>query len=66
MSKSYKEDLIESSPLSPLLNKKSLPFAHLNGIPIEDRIKKLDKEAKNHLIAKENTIDEVLQLKRPR
>lgn len=52
MSKSYKEDLLRDSPLSPLLRQKPKPFAFPNGIPIADRIKKLDAAAPNHLAAK--------------
>jgi starch synthase len=49
---SYREDLLESSALAPLLRMKPLPFAHPNGIPIAERIKKLDAVAPDHLTAK--------------
>jgi hypothetical protein len=52
VSKSYRDDLMNSSPLAPLLRQKPLPFAFPNGIPIEDRVKKLDAAAPNHLHAK--------------
>lgn len=52
VSKSYREDLLNSSGLSPLLRQKPEPFAFPNGIPIGDRLKKLDACAPDHLTAK--------------
>ena len=52
MSPSYKEDLLRTSPLQPLLKQKPLPFAYPNGIPVEARIKKLNEVAPDHLTAK--------------
>lgn len=52
VSLSYRDDLMNSSPLAPLLRQKPLPFAHPNGIPIAERVKKLDSVAPNHLHAK--------------
>jgi hypothetical protein len=52
VSKSYREDLLNSSTLSPLLRQKPEPFAFPNGIPIGDRLKKLDACAPDHLSAK--------------
>ena len=43
---------MNSSPLAPLLRQKPLPFAHPNGIPIADRVKKLDSVAPSHMHAK--------------
>ena len=40
------------SSLASLLKQKPMPFAYPNGIPISDRIKKLDAAAPNHLEAK--------------
>jgi hypothetical protein len=40
------------SPLAPLLKQKPMPFAYPNGIPIAERIRKLDAAAPNHLAAK--------------
>jgi starch synthase len=52
VSKSYRDDLLNSSPLAPLLRLKQQPFAHPNGIPIADRVKKLNAVAPTHLHAK--------------
>lgn len=52
VSKSYKEDLLKDSPLRGLLRMKNEAFAFPNGIPIEERIKKLDAAAPDHLAAK--------------
>jgi len=52
VSKSYRDDLLNSSPLAPLLRLKQQPFAHPNGIPIADRVKKLNVVAPTHLHAK--------------
>ena len=52
VSKSYREDLLNSSALAPLLRMKDKPFAFPNGIPIAERIAKLDKQAPDHLSAK--------------
>ena len=35
VSPSYKEDLLNTSPLNDLLKQKPMPFAFPNGIPIE-------------------------------
>jgi len=52
VSKSYREDLLNSSSLAPLLKQAPNPFAFPNGIPIEARIKKLDAAAPDHITAK--------------
>ena len=52
VSKSYRDDLLGSSPLAPVLSLKDKPFAHPNGIPIAERVKKLDDKAPNHMTAK--------------
>jgi|TARA_B110000285_G_scaffold235295_1_gene316145 hypothetical protein len=52
VSKSYREDLLNSSPLAGLLRQKPDPFAFPNGIPIPERIRKLDLVAPDHLSAK--------------
>lgn len=52
VSKSYRDELLDGSALSPLLKMHPMPFAHPNGIPIADRVKKLDAAAPNHLEAK--------------
>lgn len=52
VSPSYKEDLLNTSPLGDLLKQKALPFAFPNGIPIEARIKKLNEAAPDHATAK--------------
>ena len=43
---------MNSSPLAPLLSLKKEPFAYPNGIPIAERIKKLDAAAPDHITAK--------------
>ena len=40
------------SPLSDLLKQKTNPFAFPNGIPIEERVKKLNAAAPDHAAAK--------------
>lgn len=52
VSKSYKEELLKDSPLAPILKLKNKPFAFPNGVPIKERIKKLDAAAPNHMEAK--------------
>lgn len=52
VSKSYKEELLESSSLRHLLHAKPNAFAFPNGVPIGDRVKKLDAAAPDHLTAK--------------
>ena len=52
VSKSYRQDLLGSSPLAPLLREKEHPFAFPNGIPIAERIRKLDEKAPDHITAK--------------
>jgi starch synthase len=42
VSKSYKDDLLNSSSLAFLLKQKPQPFAFPNGIPIAERIKRMD------------------------
>jgi starch synthase len=45
VSRSYRSDLLNSSPLAPILRNHPRPFAFPNGIPIEARIKKLKEQA---------------------
>ena len=45
VSKSYRDDLLNSSPLSPILRQHPRPFAFQNGIPIEARLKKMKEQA---------------------
>lgn len=53
VSKSYKQELLETSSLRHILHQKAgQAFAFPNGIPIKDRIKKLDSVAPDHLSAK--------------
>lgn len=52
VSVSYRDELIQTSPLIKLARSKTQPFAHPNGIPIADRIKRLDAAAPDHLSAK--------------
>jgi len=52
VSKSYRDELLQDSSLAYLLKQKSNPFAFPNGIPINDRIKRLDAVAPDHLSAK--------------
>lgn len=52
VSKSYRQDLLNSSTLAWLLRQKPDPFAFSNGIPIAERVKKLDKAAPDHKTAK--------------
>lgn len=52
VSKSYKEELMNESSLAYLLKLKSQPFAFPNGIPISDRVKRMDEVAPDHLSAK--------------
>lgn len=52
VSKSYREDLLNSSGLCQILRQKPNPFAYPNGIPIKERIRKLDLVAPDHLTAK--------------
>ena len=52
VSKSYRDDLLNSSSLAGLLKQKPEPFAFPNGIPIPERIRKLDAVAPDHLTAK--------------
>ena len=37
----YRKELMEESPLAPLLRRHPFPFAHPNGIPVEARLAKL-------------------------
>lgn len=43
---------MNSSPLAWLLRQKPQPFAFPNGIPIAERLRKLDAAAPDHLTAK--------------
>jgi len=52
VSPSYKEDLLRTSTLSPVLKQKLQPFAFPNGIPVKARLKKLDEAAPDHTTAK--------------
>lgn len=52
VSKSYKQELLDSSSLRHLLHAKPNGFAFPNGVPIGDRLKKLDSAAPDHLTAK--------------
>ena len=52
VSKSYRDDLLETSSLRWLLKQKPQPFAFPNGIPIVERIKRLDAAAPDHASAK--------------
>jgi starch synthase len=52
VSRSYREDLLNSSSLCWLLRQKPEPFAFPNGIPIAERLKRLDAVAPDHQSAK--------------
>ena len=52
VSKSYRDDLLNSSSLCHLLRQKTHPFAFPNGIPIPERVRRLDAVAPDHLSAK--------------
>jgi len=52
VSKSYRDDLLNSSSLSWLLRQKPQPFAFPNGIPIAERVRRLDAAAPDHQSAK--------------
>jgi len=52
VSKSYRDDLLKESSLNHLLKQKTLPFAFPNGVPIAERVRKLDAAAPDHLTAK--------------
>jgi glycogen synthase len=52
VSKSYREELLRESALKYLLEQKPKPFAFPNGIPIAERLKRLDACAPDHLSAK--------------
>jgi len=52
VSKSYKQELLDASSLRHLLHAKPNGFAFPNGVPIGDRLKKLDAAAPDHLTAK--------------
>ena len=52
MSPSYKEDLLNTSPLAGILKEKSASFAYPNGIPVQARLKKLNDAAPDHASAK--------------
>jgi glycogen synthase len=44
--------LLNSSSLCGLLRQKTLPFAFPNGVPIQERLRGLDKAAPDHITAK--------------
>jgi len=52
VSKSYKQELLEGSSLRHILHNKPDGFAYPNGIPIKDRIKRMDAVAPDHMTAK--------------
>lgn len=52
VSYSYREDLLNTSSLANFLRAKPQPFAYPNGIPIPERLKKLDAAAPDHMTAK--------------
>jgi glycogen synthase len=52
VSRSYRDEILHGSPLADLLKQKPQPFAHPNGIPIAERVRKLDAVAPDHLTAK--------------
>jgi glycogen synthase len=41
VSRSYRQDLLNSSPLAPILKLSPHPFAHPNGIPVKARLQRL-------------------------
>jgi len=49
---SYREEILKESALRDLLRQKPHPFAHPNGIPIAERVRKLDAVSPDHLTAK--------------
>jgi starch synthase len=52
VSRSYRDEILHGSPLADILRQKPQPFAHPNGIPIAERVRKLDAVAPDHLTAK--------------
>ena len=52
VSASYRQDLLNTSPLAPQLREKPQPFAFGNGIPVQLRLKKLNEVAPDHPSAK--------------
>ena len=52
VSKSYRDELLETSSLRNLLLEKTEPFAFPNGIPILERVKRMDQVCPDHLSAK--------------
>ena len=52
VSKSYRDEILAENSLQDLLRQKPQPFAHPNGIPIPERVRKLDLVAPDHLTAK--------------
>jgi len=52
VSRSYRDDLLNESSLRHLLKQKPQPFAFPNGVPIAERVRKLDAVAPDHLTAK--------------
>ena len=52
VSASYRDDLIRTSPLGPLLARYPQAFGKQNGIRLEERLKLLGKLAKDHDEAK--------------
>ena len=57
VSKSYRDQIICGSPLSPLLSKFSKPFACSNGVSVKERLKVLAKELKKRDLKHMDHID---------
>jgi glycogen synthase len=55
VSNSYLQELLQQSPLAPILKRHPRPFAYPNGIPLEMRLGKL-KDIGSHLEAKKEII----------
>lgn len=52
VSLSYRDEILAENGLADLLRQKPQPFAFPNGIPIPERIRKLDVAAPDHITAK--------------
>lgn len=52
VSKSYRDELMDTSSLKRILQEYPEPFAFPNGIPIAERVKKMDAICPDHLAAK--------------
>ena len=52
VSKSYRHDLLEVSPLKSILRRSTQPVAHSNGLRVAARLQQITKAAKNHDDAK--------------